>query len=179
MPERFRAAHRAGLQRFLATRKRHLIGSTVELVALHKDGREIPIELSLSSWDARGKTNFTAFVRDIADRKRAEHITLELAAIVEQSDEAILRKTRDGVITEWNRAAERMYGYTADEMVGKPADVLVPEEREGEERKILQTVVADEVVTEFETVRLRKHGGPIDVAVTVSPLRDPGGEIVE
>src|SRR3954454_21240750 len=72
MPERFHAAHRTGLQRFLATRERHLIGSRAELAALHKDGREIPIELSLSSSGAGGRTNFIAIVRDITERKRAE-----------------------------------------------------------------------------------------------------------
>ena len=146
MPERFRDLHRLGLERFLATGEAHLIGSTVELAARRKDGSEIPIELSLSSWEVQGETNFTAFVRDVTERNRLQHVSRELATIVEQSEDAILRKTREGIVTEWNRGAERMYGYAAGEMIGNPIDVLIPEEYEGEERELLGSVLAGEVI---------------------------------
>ena len=111
-------------------------------------------------------------MRDVTERNRLQHVSRELATIVEQSEDAILRKTREGIVTEWNRGAERMYGYAAAEVINTPIDVMIPEECEDEERKILGSVLAGEVIPEYETVRLRKDGVRIDVAMRISPLRD-------
>lgn len=101
-----------------------------------------------------------------------------LAAIVENSDDAILSKTLDGIITTWNRGAERLFGYTAAEAVGKPVTLVIPEERHHEEDEILRRLRAGERIDHFETVRRRKDGELIEVSLTVSPVRNAAGEIL-
>lgn len=100
------------------------------------------------------------------------------AAIVESSDDAILSKDRDAVITSWNPAAERIYGYTAEEAIGKPVAMLIPPDRTGEERRILDRILDGERVEHYETERMAKDGTRLVVSLTVSPLRDDDGEIV-
>jgi PAS domain S-box-containing protein len=101
-----------------------------------------------------------------------------LAAIIAGSDDAIFSKTLDAVITSWNRGAERMYGYTADEIIGQPVSVLVPEDKPEDVASIMKQITAGEGVEHYETVRKHKDGRLIDVALTVSPIRDSKGEIV-
>src|SRR5437870_3692832 len=95
-----------------------------------------------------------------------------LAAIVENSDDAIISKDLDGLVTTWNRGAARIFGYTAEEIVGRPVALLVPPERRDEEPEILERLSRGERIDHFETVRLRKDGKRIDVSVTISPIRD-------
>jgi PAS domain S-box-containing protein len=102
---------------------------------------------------------------------------VRLAAIVESSDDAILTKDRDGVITSWNPAAERMYGYSAEEAIGRPISILIPEHRAGEERLILDRVLAGEHVDHYESERVHKSGRPLRVSLTISPLPDESGEL--
>ncbi len=116
--------------------------------------------------------------RDITDRQRAEDAQLRLAAVIETSDDAIVSKTLDGVVRTWNQGAERIFGYSADDMVGKPIHLLLPVERRHEEDEILRRLQAGERVDHFETVRVRKDGRRIDVSVTISPMRDASGRIV-
>jgi PAS domain S-box-containing protein len=124
-----------------------------------------------------GETNeCISFVLDLTERK-ATQAALELAAIVEYSDEAIIGKTLDGVITSWNRGAEHVFGYSAAEIVGSPISVLVPAERAQEETAILEHLAKGEV-ERFDTVRRRKDGRHIDVSVTISPVRDAEGRVV-
>ena len=101
-----------------------------------------------------------------------------LAAIVESSDDAILSKDLDGIIQACNAAGERIFGYTAGELVGKPVRILIPDERQKEENEILARIRRGERVDHFETVRLRKDGRRIDVSLTVSPVRDNTGRII-
>ena len=101
-----------------------------------------------------------------------------LAAIVESSDDAIISKTLEGIITSWNKGAERMFGYTAAEMIGVSLTVLIPPERQDEEPKILARIRAGERVDHFETVRVAKDGRRLDISVTISPLRDATGRII-
>ena len=101
-----------------------------------------------------------------------------LAAVVESSGDAIIGKTLDGVITTWNHGAEKVFGYSSSEAVGKPMQMLVPPERANEEPDILARVERGESVEHFETVRVRKDGKGIDVSVTISPIRDSSGAIV-
>ena len=101
-----------------------------------------------------------------------------LAAIVESSDDAIASKTLDGIVTSWNRAAERLFGYAAEEMIGRPIAVLAAPGREDEMPAILARIRRGEQVDHFETVRRRKDGGLVEVALTVSPVRDGRGRIV-
>jgi PAS domain S-box-containing protein len=115
---------------------------------------------------------------DIAGQRRDEEAGQRLAAIIESSDDAILSKDLNGVITSWNRGAERLFGYAAEEAVGKRADFLIPPDRHDEEPKILERIRRGERIDQYETIRQRKDGHRIDISLTVSPIRDPRGVII-
>ena len=115
---------------------------------------------------------------DATDLTRAEEIRLRYAAIVESTDDAIIAKTLDGVISAWNAAAERMFGYTEQEAIGRPIMLIIPPDLHDQERDILRRLAAGQRVEHFETVRVTKAGERIDVSLTISPLRDPAGRIV-
>ena len=116
--------------------------------------------------------------RDITEQKKTEQQLMFLAAIVQSSDDAIISKNLDGIITSWNRGAERVFGYTADEAVGQPITIVIPEDRQDEERKILTRIRRGERIEHFETIRQRKHGSLIWVSLTISPVKNPQGKIV-
>ena len=115
---------------------------------------------------------------DITDRKRAEESALRLASIVEFSDDAIISKDLDGVITSWNRGAQALFGYTAREAVGNSVRTLIPPDRLDEESEILARIRRGEHIEHYETVRRRKDGTLIDISLTVSPVKNAAGEIV-
>jgi PAS domain S-box-containing protein len=115
---------------------------------------------------------------DISERKRDELVRQRLAAIVESSDDAIVSKNLSGVIVSWNKSAERLFGYTAEEAIGQSILMLIPEERRGEEPEILRRIRSGEHVDHFETVRLHKDGSPIDISLTISPIKDDMGRVV-
>ena len=121
---------------------------------------------------------YVAIRADITARKLAEETLARQAAIIESSDDAIISKTLDGIITSWNRSAEKLFGYPAKEAVGQPMLMLFPPERVKEETDILARIARGESVDHYETVRLRKGGKRLDVSVTVSPIRDSQGKIV-
>jgi PAS domain S-box-containing protein len=116
--------------------------------------------------------------QNITDLKRAEEARLRLVAIVESSDDAIISKDLSGIITSWNRGAERLFGYAAEEIIGKPVNTLIPPERYDEEPRILEQIRRGERIDHYETVRRRKDGGLIEISLTVSPIRDPEGRII-
>ena len=121
---------------------------------------------------------FEGFVTDVTERKRAEAASATLAAIVESSDDAIISKSLDGVITSWNKSAERMFGYTAAEAVGQPITMLIPPDRLDEEPRILERLKRGERVDHFETIRVRKDGSRLDISLTISPVKDADGRII-
>ena len=116
-------------------------------------------------------------MRDVTDQKRAERDSLLLSAIVGSSDDAIISKDLDGIITSWNRGAERLFGYTAAEIIGKPITILIPPDRLDEEPRILTRLRRGERVDHFETVRRRKDGSLLDISLTISPVEDADGRI--
>ncbi|MBV9693408.1 MAG: PAS domain S-box protein, partial [Alphaproteobacteria bacterium] len=116
--------------------------------------------------------------RSEADRKRLDEVRAHLAAIVESSNDAIISKGLDTIILSWNQGAERLFGYTAEEAIGRPITLLIPEERLDEEPKILERIRAGERVDHFETVRQRKDGRLVDISLTISPVRNAAGEII-
>jgi PAS domain S-box-containing protein len=116
--------------------------------------------------------------RDITERRKAEETRLLLGAIVDSSDDAIISKNLDGHITSWNHGAERLYGYTAEEAIGKSIFIVVPPDRHEEEKEILERLQRGERVDHFETTRRRKDGKVIDVSLTISPLKNQQGKIV-
>jgi PAS domain S-box-containing protein len=129
--------------------------------------------------NAAGQVHQAAAVAiDIAERKHAEEIEHRIAAIIESSDDAIVSTNLDDVITSWNGGAERLYGYRAEEMIGRPLTSLLPDDRQDEGRRILELIRRDEHVRSYETVRRHKDGNPVEVSLTVSPIRDAHGRIV-
>jgi PAS domain S-box-containing protein len=158
---------------------------------IHKDGSAIwgRTTLTTLSDPSAEAQRVIGIVEDITDRKRTEQalndarmqaqkIQTHLAAIVESSDDAIISKTLDGVISSWNQGAERIFGYAAEEVIGKPITLLIPPTHIDEEPVILQKLRRGERVDHYETVRKRKDGVLINVALTVSPIRDENGSIV-
>jgi PAS domain S-box-containing protein len=116
--------------------------------------------------------------RDTTESRRAEEVQARLAAIVDDSEDAIVSKTLDGIILSWNAGAERLFGYTAAEAVGQPITLIIPPERHGEEFEVLARLRHGERVEHFETVRVSKEGRRIDISLTVSPVRDGEGRII-
>jgi PAS domain S-box-containing protein len=114
----------------------------------------------------------------ITDREKAERATGLLAAIVDSSDDAIISKRLDGVITSWNTSAEHLFGYTADEAIGQHITLIVPPERRHEEATILARLQRGERIEHFETVRMRKNGTMLDISLTISPVKDASGRVV-
>ena len=115
---------------------------------------------------------------ELAERKRAEEARSQLAAIVESSDAAIVGKTLEGVITSWNKGAERLYGFTSKEAIGQPISMVMPPERADEMKDFLRRVREERRVEHYETVRLKKDGTRVDISVTVSPIRNAAGKII-
>ena len=113
-----------------------------------------------------------------ADTLQQHEAVLRLAAIVNSSDDAIVSKTLDGIIVSWNPAAERMFGWTAGEVVGKPITIIIPADRLDEERSVLEHLRRGESIDHYETIRVRKDGVEIPISLTVSPIRDPGGTVI-
>ena len=152
----------------------------VELINYTKSGEEFWIELDMVPVaDGSGRfTHWVAVDRDITERKRAEGEVARLAAIVQSSDDAIIGKDLDGIITSWNAGAERIFGFSADEMVGQPIRRLIPDERQHEEDEILAKIRRGESIRHYDTVRQRKDGSRLEVSVTISPIKDAGDKII-
>lgn len=129
-------------------------------------------------WDVGRFVHAQCFTRDVTEQRRAEALSRHAAAIVEWSDDAIVSKNLDGVIQSWNRGAERIFGYTAAEAVGRPITMLIPPDRQEEEPRILERLRRGERVEHFETVRVRKDGTLLNISLTISPIRDGSGRIV-
>lgn len=151
-----------------------------EVSQLRRDGATLFV---LSHWvpqmDAQGRLEAIVEVNtDITARKQAELAQARLAAIVQSSENAIVSKTLDGVISSWNPSAERMFGYTAAEAIGQPITLIIPPELRQEEETILGRLRRGEHIGQFETVRLAKDGRRLQVALAISPVRDTSGLIV-
>jgi PAS domain S-box-containing protein len=145
-----------------------------------KGGRLVEVSVTISPVrSAEGTIIGTSKVaRDITERKRGNRADHLLAAIVNSSDDAIVSKNLDGIVTTWNAGAERVFGYMAEEMIGQPVLKLVPKDRKEEEPRILDRLRRGERVDHFQTVRVRKNGEPIDVSLTISPVRDATGKVI-
>ena len=178
IPSRLRERHDAGLARYLATGEAPLLGKRLELSGLRADGSEVAVELSIKRMPGDGPPSFAGFVRDLTEREQAAETNARLAAIIASSDDAIASKNLQGIITSWNLGAERLFGYSAQEALGKPMAMLIPPERSSEEPAILARIARGESTDHFETVRIGKDGRKIDVSVTISPLRDSQGRII-
>ena len=155
-------------------------GSYVSGQRLHrrKDGSLVDVEVSANLISYGSRETICIVVRDITERKQTEEMRARLAAIVKSSDDAIISKTLDGTITSWNHGAQKIYGYSSEEIIGKPVNILVPTDRPDEIPKILEKVSRDEAIENYETVRVAKNGRRLDVSLTVSPIKDIAGNLV-
>jgi adenylate cyclase len=183
MPERFREAHRAGHARVVRTGETRVIGQTVELAGLRRDGSEFPIELSLSTWMDGGSRFFAGIIRDVTERERLSREAAEsrerLQAILRSANDAIVCADAEGLVVLWNPAAQRLLGYSAEEMTGEPLTAIIPERFRqlhldgvrraaagGEPRVIGRTV---------ELAALRADGTEFPVELSLSTWETPQG----
>ena len=144
-----------------------------------KHGSIKHVLISSNIYQEDGKILYTrCFTRDITERKLAEKAQALLAAVVESSQDAILSKTLEGYILSWNTGAERLFGYTAEEIIGQPITIIIPPDRREEETYILKRLKRGERIEHYETVRMTKDGRLIDISLTISPVRDSHGRIV-
>jgi PAS domain S-box-containing protein len=177
VPERFQGAHPGQRDRYFRAAGVRSMGAGMELYGRRKDGTEFPIEVSLAPLETDAGLLVSSAIRDITERKRADQQRMHLAAIVDSSADAIIGKSLDGIVTSWNQGAVQTFGYSADEIIGRPISIIMPPGREHEEPTILASIARGETMV-FDTVRRRKDGRELDVSVTVSPVRDSLGRVV-
>jgi len=197
VPERQRQQHHRHREQYHARPKIRRMGAGLDLYGRRRDGTEFPVEISLSPVATGNEMIVLSVIRDISDRKRIEeelrraHEELDrrksrelrdsqnrLALIVDSSQDAIIGKNPDGIITHWNKGAEHMYGYTAQEMIGQPITALCPKDRVDEIPGILGKIRRGERVEYFESIRLTKDGRRVNVSISVSPILDSEGRVV-
>src|SRR5882724_754880 len=178
IPPRLRERHRQGLAHYLKTGQGPLLGRLIEIAALRRDGTEILVALAISATEIDGSPVFTAYLRDITEQKRIEDANRRLAAIIESSGDAIISMALDGRITSWNKEAERLFGYSAGEIIGEPIAVLVAPDRHNQELEIMERLRLGERIVRYETAHRRKDGTPLDISLAVSPIKDENGQII-
>ena len=161
---------RAGTSETYSTEKRYI----------HRDGSPVWVNLTVSP--VRGQVHelrhFITVIEDITERKRIEEARFRLAAIVESSDDAIVSKDLNGVITSWNEAAVRIFGFAPEEAIGRPITIIIPPELHDEEKQILKRLRNDERIQHYETIRVSKSGKKLNVSLTISPVKDSKNRIV-
>lgn len=197
VPERQRPQHDLHRERFHQQPKIRRMGSGLDLYGRRRNGSEFPVEISLSPVPLNGGMIVLSAIRDISDRKRVEEelrraneeldqrrsrelrdSQTRLALIVDSSQDAIIGKNLDGIVTNWNKGAEHMYGYTAAEMIGKPISTLAPPERADEIEEILGRIRNGQRVEYFESVRVTKEGRRLNVSISISPVFGSDGRVV-
>jgi PAS domain S-box-containing protein len=197
VPETYRATHHQHRADFTETPRTRRMGADLDLYGRRRNGSEFPVEISLSPVATDKGMFVLSAIRDISDRKRiAEELrraneelhqrTAEqlgeyrtrLVSIIDSSEDAIYSKGLDGIITSWNRGAERIYGYQPEEVVGKHISILAPDDRKDEIPEILRKIARGETIEHYESSRVTKDGRQLDVSISISPLRDSKGKIV-
>lgn len=197
VPERQRPQHDAHREAFHRQPKIRRMGSGLDLYGRRRDGSEFPVEISLSPVATGNGMIVLSAIRDISDRKRIEEelrraneeldrrksrelrdFQTRLALIVDSSQDAIIAKNLDGIVTHWNKGAEEIYGYTAQEMIGRPVATLAPPECADEIEGILKKIRNGERVEYFESVRVTKDKRRLNMSISVSPIHDAEGSVV-
>jgi PAS domain S-box-containing protein len=151
-----------------------------ETVRMRKSGEKFPISVTISPIkDGTGRVVAASKIaRDISDRKKHDEDRFRLAALVDSADDAVISKDLNGIVTTWNRGAEKLFGYTAEEMIGQPILLVIPEQLHCDEDEILRKLRAGQRIEHYETVRQTKNGERVEVSVTISPIRDEIGSVI-
>ena len=197
VPQRHREAHHEHRHNFGQQPRIRRMGAGLDLYARRRNGSEFPVEIALSPVETEQGTVVLSAVRDITDRKQVEealrkaHEELSLrtnrqlwetrsrlASIIDSSEDAIIGKDLSGIITSWNQGAEHIYGYTAEEILGKSITVIAPKDRPDEIPGILRKIANGESVEHFETTRVTKDGRRLTMSISVSPMRDTSGAVI-
>ena len=157
-----------------------VVGLANHTVLIAKDGHETPIDDSAAPIRGKGEdiTGVVLVFRDISERRKAEAKLAHLAAIVTSSEDAIVSKDLNGIVQTWNHGAEQLFGYTEQEIVGKPIMTIIPPEFHDDEPKILERIRRGEKINHFETVRQRKDGSLVDISLMVSPIHDSENHVI-
>ena len=177
VPRRFRQEHLGSRDGYIASPQVRPMGPGMERIGLRSDGTEFPVEISLSPLETEDGLLVSAAVRDVSDRKAAEERINQLALIVESSQDAILTTTLDGVITFWNMAAARMYGYPAEEAIGRQVSALAPPDQRTAVGAILARIGRGERIERYEGLRMTRTGRLLDVDIVLWPVRTHSGAI--
>lgn len=178
IPPSLREQHKVGLARFRETGEAKVVGQRLQLTGMRADGTEFPVELSITRIGTQEPPMFAGYLRDITQRRTDQESSERLTAIVEHSNDAIMAVGPSGEIVAWNPAAERLYGYSAEEAIGQSILMTVPEDRQEESKSLISQANAGEGVQNFQSVRIRKDGSRFDIALTLSPLRDGDGTLI-
>ena len=179
IPQSFRDQHEAHVRRFGTTGETNrAMGSRQAISGLRADGEEFPIEASISQVESGEAKLYTVILRDITERTQQEMYRARLAAIVDSSEDAILSKDLDGKIVSWNKGAEKLFGYTSAEAIGRTVGIITPPALLYEERHYLAEISAGRTVRREDATRLRKDGSLVEVELVVSPVRDDKGVII-
>jgi PAS domain S-box-containing protein len=177
MPPQYREKHGKIFNKLKEKNEDEYFNKTLELTASRKDGTEFPFEMSITSWKVNNQKFITAILRDISERKKAEKTQNILSAIVDGSDDAIIGKDIEGNILRWNHGAEIIYGYKAEEVIGKSVSIIFPPNSD-ELRQILQEISNGKSIKHYETKRITKQGDIIDISLSVSLIKDFNGKII-
>lgn len=178
IPDRFKRSHpqlRTGYQ--ADPRIRRMGAAAASLYGRRSDASEFPVEIMLAPLEAAGGLLTVAVISDASWRDR-QLAAARLAAIVETSTDAMLAKDRDGIIMAWNAAAERLYGYSAEDIIGRPVTTIIPDERVEETAELMGSVLDGGTVLGHRTTRLNRAGGRVDVSIAMAPIHDERGRIV-
>jgi PAS domain S-box-containing protein len=177
IPERFRHQHRSHRGGYMRAPRARPMGVGLELTGRRQDGSEFPVDISLAPVTGGDRPLVIAAIRDATERRAATAAQAQLAAIVQSSLDGIISMTADGKVTTWNAGAERMFGYAAEEMAGEHISRVIPDDVSDQFEELLGAVMAGEPSFPCDTQWLRRDGSRLDVAVSVSPLREAGGRL--
>ena len=177
LPESFHRSHAAHLKGYFAAPRIRHMNTGLQFLGKRQDGTEFPLDISLKLLLLDEKLVALAAVRDMSTQRHLEEELTRLASIVESSGEAIFSNTLEGVITSWNRSAETLYGYRAEEIIGHSVLLLFLSDHQPELDGILARIKLGQALKDYETTRVRKDGTPVAVSVTISPIPDHQGRI--